>query len=95
MCERSESSRRSLCLAWAYAGFAKGGALLWGLGKLRAGEAARGVTTRLLGRSGACPPPRNIFKWCNLVCSGVYFHIFFYLETILKMFIFIQNNAQK
>ena len=38
----------------------RGAQLLWDLGKLRAGEAARGVTTRLLGRFwGHDPPPKK------------------------------------
>ena len=34
MCERSESLRKSLCLAWAYAGIAKGGATFLGSGQV-------------------------------------------------------------
>ena len=39
----------------------RGRNFFWGLGKLRAGEAARGITTRLLGGSGACPPSEKYF----------------------------------
>ena len=42
-----------------YARFAKGGATFCGLGKLRAGEAERGVTTRLLRRFWGMPPPQK------------------------------------
>ena len=36
-----------------------GGATFYGLGKLRAGEAARGVTTCLLRRFWGMPPPQK------------------------------------
>ena len=58
----------------------RGAQLFWGLGKLHAGKAARGVTTLLLGRFWGMPSPqlpKNIFKWCNLVRFGVYFHNIF------------------
>ena len=55
--------------SWAYAGFAKGGQLLFGGG----GLATRGVATRLLGGSVACFPPKKIFL---MVQFGAFWSIF-------------------
>ena len=49
----------------------RGGRNFCGLGKLRAGEAARGITTRLLRRFwGMPPPPAKIFL------NGAFWSIF-------------------
>ena len=47
----------------------RGAQFLLDLGKLRAGKAARGVTTRLLGRFWGMPPEKyflNSAIWCVL-----------------------------
>ena len=57
----------------------RGGATFLWSGQVACRGSGVGVTTRLLRRFWACtpPPPKNIFKWCNLVRFGVYFHNFF------------------
>ena len=73
--------------SWAYAGFAKGGQLLFGGG----GLATRGLAMRLLGGFGSMLSREKVFNgaiWCVLE------HIFiiFLLSKSLKMSFLYKNN---
>ena len=43
------------------------------------------------GVQGHAPPPRNFFKWCNLVRFGVYLDQILSVNFFLKLAFFISN----
>ena len=93
VCQRGFSNKFLICSSWAYAGFAKGGQLLYfffGGG----GFATCGVAKRLLGGSGACFPKivlGNGAIWCVLEHISINFLLskslkisFFFTKIIIN-----------
>ena len=67
---------------------------LGGLGELHAVKrlAMRGVAKHLLGGFRGMLLRDNIFKWCNLIRFGAYFHKFFTLKKSKNIYFVYKNN---
>ena len=88
VCQGGFSNKFLSSNSWTYAGFAKGGQILFFFFLGGGGLATRGVAKCLLGGFGGMFPRNFFFEWCNPVRFGAYFHKFFTFKKSKNIFFF-------